>query len=98
MRSSSDPHHHTISRIANNQPPHHQTHNKRGDRSGYWGYGKEYDKFASLEAYKALVEAGLTFIDTVRPRARAACCCFFFWAVAIVGAKPTNRFAVWQMG
>jgi hypothetical protein len=38
----------------------------RGDRSGYWGYGKEYSREASLEAYKALVEAGLTFIDTVR--------------------------------
>ncbi|GBF94827.1 aldo keto reductase [Raphidocelis subcapitata] len=35
-----------------------------GDRSGYWGYGKEYDKSASLEAYKALIKAGLTFIDT----------------------------------
>ncbi|KIY94697.1 aldo/keto reductase [Monoraphidium neglectum] len=35
-----------------------------GDRSGYWGYGKEYSREASLEAYKALVEAGLTFIDT----------------------------------
>lgn len=35
-----------------------------GDRSGYWGYGKEYDKSSSLEAYKSLVAAGLTFIDT----------------------------------
>jgi len=35
-----------------------------GDRSGYWGYGTEYGKEASLEAYKALIDAGLTFIDT----------------------------------
>lgn len=35
-----------------------------GDRSGYWGYGSEYGKDESREAFKALVDAGLTFIDT----------------------------------
>lgn len=35
-----------------------------GDRSGYWGYGTEYGKEESRGAYKALMEAGLTFIDT----------------------------------
>ncbi|KAJ9522698.1 hypothetical protein QJQ45_019899 [Haematococcus lacustris] len=35
-----------------------------GDRSGYWGYGREYGKEESRQAYKALLEAGLTFIDT----------------------------------
>ncbi|KAF6250865.1 NADP-dependent oxidoreductase domain-containing protein [Scenedesmus sp. NREL 46B-D3] len=35
-----------------------------GDRSGYWGYGKEYGKDASQEAYAALMQSGLTFIDT----------------------------------
>ncbi|WIA34227.1 hypothetical protein OEZ86_012580 [Tetradesmus obliquus] len=35
-----------------------------GDRSGYWGYGKEYGKDASSEAYAALMDSGLTFIDT----------------------------------
>lgn len=35
-----------------------------GDTSGYWGYGKEYGRGESLEAYKGLMEAGLTFIDT----------------------------------
>jgi aryl-alcohol dehydrogenase-like predicted oxidoreductase len=39
-----------------------------GDRSGYWGYGTEYGKEASLEAYKALIDAGLTFIDTAEVR------------------------------
>lgn len=38
----------------------------------YWGYGKEYTKDASAEAYKALVEAGLNFIDTVRATHRPA--------------------------
>jgi aryl-alcohol dehydrogenase-like predicted oxidoreductase len=28
------------------------------------GYGKEYGKEANLEAYKAIVSSGLTFIDT----------------------------------
>ncbi|CAD7700092.1 unnamed protein product [Ostreobium quekettii] len=35
-----------------------------GDTSGYWGYGKEYGREAGLEAYKALMDAGITFIDT----------------------------------
>eukprot|EP00199_Chlamydomonas_sp_CCMP681_P001956 CAMPEP_0119107180 /NCGR_PEP_ID=MMETSP1180-20130426/8975_1 /TAXON_ID=3052 ORGANISM="Chlamydomonas cf sp, Strain CCMP681" /NCGR_SAMPLE_ID=MMETSP1180 /ASSEMBLY_ACC=CAM_ASM_000741 /LENGTH=379 /DNA_ID=CAMNT_0007092633 /DNA_START=5 /DNA_END=1144 /DNA_ORIENTATION=+ len=39
-----------------------------GDRSGYWGYGEgagaEYGKEESRQAFKALLEAGLTFIDT----------------------------------
>ncbi|GLC36902.1 hypothetical protein PLESTB_000180300 [Pleodorina starrii] len=35
-----------------------------GDRSGYWGYGKEYGKEESRAAYKALIRSGLTFIDT----------------------------------
>lgn len=35
-----------------------------GDRSGYWGYGREYGKEESRETYKALLAAGLTFIDT----------------------------------
>ena len=26
-----------------------------GDRSGYWGYGREYGKSESLEAYKAFL-------------------------------------------
>lgn len=39
-----------------------------GDRSGYWGYGKEYGQEESREAYKALIDAGLTFIDTAEVR------------------------------
>jgi aryl-alcohol dehydrogenase-like predicted oxidoreductase len=35
-----------------------------GDRSGYWGYGKEYGQDASREAYNALTSAGINFIDT----------------------------------
>eukprot|EP00775_Hariotina_reticulata_P010106 gene10106-10262_t len=35
-----------------------------GDRSGYWGYGREYGKDSSKDAYDALMAAGLTFIDT----------------------------------
>lgn len=35
-----------------------------GDRSGYWGYGIEYGKEQSREAFKAMIDAGLTFIDT----------------------------------
>ncbi|GFR47566.1 hypothetical protein Agub_g9291 [Astrephomene gubernaculifera] len=35
-----------------------------GDRSGYWGYGREYGKDESSGTYKALMDAGLTFIDT----------------------------------
>lgn len=33
---------------------------------------QEYNKEASLEAYRALVEAGLTFIDTVSRRGQGA--------------------------
>ncbi len=39
-----------------------------GDRSGYWGYGKEYGQEESREAYNALVAAGLNFIDTAEVR------------------------------
>ncbi|GLI62016.1 hypothetical protein VaNZ11_004592 [Volvox africanus] len=35
-----------------------------GDRSGYWGYGREYGQEESRAAYKALIHSGLTFIDT----------------------------------
>ncbi|GIL51221.1 hypothetical protein Vafri_7290 [Volvox africanus] len=35
-----------------------------GDRSGYWGYGREYGQEESRAAYKALIQSGLTFIDT----------------------------------
>lgn len=35
-----------------------------GDRSGYWGYGREYGIEESRAAYKALISHGLTFIDT----------------------------------
>ncbi|GIL75335.1 hypothetical protein Vretimale_8016 [Volvox reticuliferus] len=35
-----------------------------GDRSGYWGYGREYGQEESRAAYKALIRSGLTFIDT----------------------------------
>lgn len=35
-----------------------------GDRSGYWGYGKEYGREESEDAYKALTDAGVSFIDT----------------------------------
>jgi hypothetical protein len=42
-----------------------------GDRSGYWGYGREYGQDASREAYDSLMAAGLSFIDTaeVQPTA-----------------------------
>lgn len=32
--------------------------------SGYWGYGNEYQKPDNLEAYKAVVGNGISFIDT----------------------------------
>jgi len=35
-----------------------------GDRSGYWGYGKGYDKADTLKAYQATIDAGINFIDT----------------------------------
>lgn len=35
-----------------------------GDRTGYWGYGNEYQKDDNLEAYKAVVGNGISFIDT----------------------------------
>uniref|UniRef100_A0A7S3QKN1 NADP-dependent oxidoreductase domain-containing protein n=1 Tax=Dunaliella tertiolecta TaxID=3047 RepID=A0A7S3QKN1_DUNTE len=35
-----------------------------GDRSGYWGYEKEYGKNQSRDAYNAALKSGLTFIDT----------------------------------
>lgn len=35
-----------------------------GDRSGYWGYGKEYGREENRLSYEALMSAGLGFIDT----------------------------------
>eukprot|EP00210_Caulerpa_lentillifera_P007002 g6696.t1 len=35
-----------------------------GDRSGYWGYGKEYGKTESADAFRALLASDLDFIDT----------------------------------
>lgn len=35
-----------------------------GDRSGYWGYGGDYNKDTNLEAYKALVDSKIGLIDT----------------------------------
>lgn len=35
-----------------------------GDRSGYWGYGTEYGKEESKQAFQAIVDSGITFIDT----------------------------------
>eukprot|EP01023_Acetabularia_acetabulum_P044936 TRINITY_DN4539_c0_g1_i1.p2 TRINITY_DN4539_c0_g1~~TRINITY_DN4539_c0_g1_i1.p2 ORF type:complete len:359 (-),score=44.84 TRINITY_DN4539_c0_g1_i1:632-1708(-) len=35
-----------------------------GDRSGYWGYGSDYDKDDNLTAYKAVIDSGISFIDT----------------------------------
>lgn len=32
--------------------------------SGYWGYGSEYQKEDNLDAYKAVVGNGISFIDT----------------------------------
>ena len=32
--------------------------------SGYWGYGNEYQKEDNLDAYKAVVGNGISFIDT----------------------------------
>ena len=32
--------------------------------TGYWGYGNEYQKDDNLEAYKAVVGNGISFIDT----------------------------------
>lgn len=33
-----------------------------GDRSGYWGYGREYGKSESLEAYKVRA-LGVSFVQ-----------------------------------
>lgn len=35
-----------------------------GDRSGYWGWEKGYGRPENLAAYRALLDSGLTFIDT----------------------------------
>eukprot|EP01024_Parvocaulis_polyphysoides_P059181 TRINITY_DN638_c0_g2_i1.p2 TRINITY_DN638_c0_g2~~TRINITY_DN638_c0_g2_i1.p2 ORF type:complete len:358 (-),score=31.41 TRINITY_DN638_c0_g2_i1:181-1254(-) len=35
-----------------------------GDRSGYWGYGSDYNKDDNLTAYRALIDSGINFIDT----------------------------------
>ncbi|KAK9818029.1 hypothetical protein WJX72_005932 [[Myrmecia] bisecta] len=35
-----------------------------GDNSGYWGYNKDYSRDDNLQAYKTLMENGVTFIDT----------------------------------
>lgn len=34
-----------------------------GDRSGYWGYGKDYSKDTNQECYNAVLDAGIDFID-----------------------------------
>ncbi len=44
-----------------------------GDRTGYWGYGSEYQKDDNLEAYKAVVGSGISFIDTSEVRVTSAC-------------------------
>ncbi|CAK0787581.1 hypothetical protein CVIRNUC_010803 [Coccomyxa viridis] len=35
-----------------------------GDRTGYWGYGGDYQREDNLTAYQAIVDEGITFIDT----------------------------------
>lgn len=35
-----------------------------GDRSGYWGWEKDYGRADNEDAYRALMDSGLTFIDT----------------------------------
>ncbi|KAK9904950.1 hypothetical protein WJX75_006301 [Coccomyxa subellipsoidea] len=35
-----------------------------GDRTGYWGYGSDYQKEDNFGAYQALVKEGITFVDT----------------------------------
>ena len=44
-----------------------QTH---AQLAGYWGYGNEYQKADNLEAYKAVVGNGISFIDTSEVRYR----------------------------
>lgn len=39
-----------------------------GDRSGYWGYGKGYEKEDNYEAFKGLVDSGIGLIDTAEVR------------------------------
>lgn len=39
-----------------------------GDRSGYWGYGGDYNKDTNLEAYKALIDSKIGLIDTAQVR------------------------------
>ena len=41
--------------------------------SGYWGYGNEYQKEDNLDAYKAVVGNGISFIDTSEV---CFACCF----------------------
>lgn len=41
--------------------------------AGYWGYGNEYQKDDNLEAYKAVVGNGISFIDTSEVRDAFAC-------------------------
>ena len=41
--------------------------------AGYWGYGNEYQKDDNLEAYKAVVGNGISFIDTSEVRVASAC-------------------------
>lgn len=41
--------------------------------SGYWGYGSEYQKEDILDAYKAVVGNGISFIDTSEV-CHAYCC------------------------
>jgi hypothetical protein len=51
--------------------PHHASHTCASSCS-YWGFGKEYGKDASKEAFDVLAASGLTFIDTAEARARAS--------------------------
>ena len=39
-----------------------------GDRSGYWGYGQDYQKEDNYDAFKGLVESGIGLIDTAEVR------------------------------
>ncbi len=42
-----------------------------GDRSGYWGYGGDYNKDTNQEAFKALVDSKIGLIDTAEVGADA---------------------------
>ena len=59
--------------------------------SGYWGYGSEYQKDDNLDAYKAVVGNGISFIDTSE-----VCCIIFIVTLPIPKhpfkfcSRPTN--------